>query len=548
VSTGESNGRKVRSGHIRVNHVRYDPDAAPRRRRAGGATVNRSLRLLVLVALVTLLPGIAGAEAPAGQMTLVYNISIVPRWFDPAESEGLVTPFIFYYALHDALVKPMPGNPAAPCLAESWSASADGLTYEFALRKNARFHHGEAVTADDVKFSFERYRGASAKTLKEQVASVEIVDPHRVRFRLKRPWPDFMTFYGSPATGAAWIVPRKYVEKVGDDGFKKAPVGAGPYKVVAFKPGIELVLEAHEQYWRKTPSVKTLILKSIPDESVRLAMLKRGEADIAYVFRGALAEELRRTAGLTLKPYPLALPVWYVFTEQWDPKSPWADRRVRLAANLAIDRQAVNQAETLGLSKVTASIIPQSFEFSWPAPTYPFDPTKARQLLAEAGYPNGFDAGTITVDLANASFAEAVASYFGSVGIRVTLRPMERGAFFKEYGEKRLKQIIQSTSAAFGNAATRLDAFVAASGLFTYGTYPEIEDLIRRQALETDRSRREALLHRAQQAIHEKAMYAALLEVANVAGYGPRVAESAIALITYMSSSAPYEELRLKAK
>src|SRR5262245_6853531 len=319
--------------------------------------------LLVLVLLVVEVLGLGGlstthGQTSAGQMTLVYNISIVPRWFDPAESEGLVTPFIFYYALHDALVKPMPGNAAAPCLAESWSASADGLTYEFVLRKNARFHNGETVTADGVKFSFERYRGASARTLKEQVASVEIVDPHRVRFRLKRAWPDFMTFYGSPATGAAWIVPRKYVEKVGDDGFKKAPVGAGPYKVVAFKPGVELILEAHEQYWRKTPSVKTLILKSVPDEAVRLAMLKRGEADIAYVFRGALAEELRRSAGLTLKAYHLALPVWYVFTEQWDPKSPWADRRVRLAANFAIDRQTADQREPPGLSTPPASIIP----------------------------------------------------------------------------------------------------------------------------------------------------------------------------------------------
>ena len=507
--------------------------------------MNRSLRLLVLVAAVLLLPLAARAQAPSGQMTLVYNISIVPRWFDPAESEGLVTPFIFYYALHDALVKPMPGNAAAPCLAESWSASADGLSYEFVLRRGVRFHNGETVTADDVKFSFERYRGASARTLKDHVAAVEIVDPLRVRFRLKRPWPDFMTFYGSPATGAAWIVPRKYVEKVGDDGFKRAPVGAGPYKLVSYKPGLEVVLEAHEQYWRKTPAVKTLVMRSIPDESVRMAMLKRGEADIAYVFRGALAEELKRTAGLTLKPYHLALPVWYVFTEQWDPKSPWSDRRVRLAANLAIDRQAVNQAETLGLSKVTASIIPQSFEFSWPAPLYPFDPKRARQLLAEAGYPNGFDAGTITVDLANASFAEAVTSYFGAVGIRVTIRPMERGAFFKEYGDKRLKQIIQSTSAAFGNTATRLDAFVAAGSPFSYGTYPEIEDLIRRQAVETDRGKREMLLQQVQKLMHDKVMYAPLLEIANIAGYGPRVAESAIGLITYMSSSAPYEELRL---
>jgi peptide/nickel transport system substrate-binding protein len=504
--------------------------------------------LVIVVALLATSLRTAGAEAPSGQMTLVHGISIVPRWFDPAESEGLVTPFIFYYALHDALVKPMPGNPAAPCLAESWSASPDGLAYEFVVRKGVRFHNGDPLTADDVKFSFERYRGASAKTLKEHVAAIEIVDPRRVRFRLRRPWPDFMMFYATPATGAAWIVPRKYVETVGDDGFKKAPVGAGPYKFASFKPGLELVLEANEQYWRKTPAVKTLVVRSVPDDATRLAMLKRGEADIAYVFRGALAEELRRSPGLTLKPYYLPLPLWYVFTEQWDPRSPWADRRVRLAANLALDRQAVNQAETLGLSKVTASIIPQNFEFSWPAPLYPFDPGKARQLLAEAGYSNGFDAGTITADLANASFAEAAANYLAAVGIRATIRPLERGAFFKEYQEKRLKQIIQSTSAAFGSAATRIDAFVAAGGLFTYGTYPDIEDLIKRQAAENDRGKREVLLHRIQQLMHEKAMYAPLLELAIPGGYGPRVAESAIGLIANMSSSAPYEELRLKGK
>src|SRR3989441_4677352 len=427
----------------------------------------RAVAAVVLVAL----GGGAGAPAtaaPEGQVTWAVHVSLAPTWFDPAETPGVITPFMLLYALHDALVKPMPDKAMAASLAESWTMSRDGLVYEFVLRKGVKFHNGDPVTAEDVKFSLERYKGAAAGTLKDHVASVEVVDPLRVRFRLKRPWPDFMAFYGSPATGAAWIVPKKYVEKVGDDGFKKAPIGAGPYKVVAFKPGVELTLEAHEQYWRKTPSVKTLLLRSIPDESVRLAMLKRGEADISYVFRGALAEELRRTPGLTLKAYYLALPVWYVFTEQWDPKSPWADRRVRLAANLAIDRQAVNQAETLGLSKLTASIIPQNFDFSWPAPLYPFDARKAKQLLTEAGYPNGFDAGTITVDLANASFAEAVTSYFGAVGIRATIRPMERGAFFKEYADKRLKNIVQSTSAAFGNAATRLDAFVAAGGVVTH--------------------------------------------------------------------------------
>jgi peptide/nickel transport system substrate-binding protein len=218
------------------------------------------------------------------------HISIAPTFFDPAETPGLITPFMMLYALHDALVKPMPGNPMTPSLAESWSQSKDGLTYEFVLRKGARFHNGEPVTAEDVKFSFTRYKGAGNKPLKERVASVDVVDPLRVRFRLKQPWPDFMTFYATPATGAAWIVPRKYVEQVGVEGFKKAPVGAGPYRFVSFKPGVELVLEAFEGYWRKAPNVKTLTLRVIPDESTRLAALKRGEVDIAYSITGPLAE------------------------------------------------------------------------------------------------------------------------------------------------------------------------------------------------------------------------------------------------------------------
>src|SRR6266545_1841765 len=253
--------------------------------------------------------------------------------------------FVAVLALTAALGKPMPGNAWAPSLAESWTASKDGLTYEFALRKGVKFHNGDAVSAEDVKFSFERYKGSGATTLKARVAAVEIVDPYHVRFRMKQPWPDFMTFYGTPATGAAWIVPKKYTERVGEDGFKKAPVGAGPYRFVSFNPGVELVVEAYDGYWRKMPAVKRLVFKSVPDESTRLAMLKRGETDVAYSIRGPNAEELKRTAGLTLKATFPTFTEWLVFTEPWDPKSPWADRRVRLAANLAIDRKAISDAE-----------------------------------------------------------------------------------------------------------------------------------------------------------------------------------------------------------
>src|SRR6266446_6012487 len=223
----------------------------------------RSLTL----ALVLLLVAAPAVAAPEGELTWAVHISLAPTWFDPAETPSLITPFMTLYAMHDALVKFMPGAPQGKSLAESWFVSKDGLVYEFVLRKGVTFHNGDPVTADDVKFSFERYRGAAAKLLRDRVAAVEIVDPHKMRFRLKKPWLDFMTFFATPATGAAWIVTKKYVEKVGEDGFKKASVGAGPYRFVSFKPGVELVLAAYEGYWRKAPAVKRLVFRVIPDES-----------------------------------------------------------------------------------------------------------------------------------------------------------------------------------------------------------------------------------------------------------------------------------------
>src|SRR5439155_912145 len=261
---------------------------------------------------------------------------------------------------------------------------------------------------EDVKFSLERYRGASAKSLKENVAAVDTPDPGRVRIRLKQPWPDFMTFY-STATGAGWIVPKKYVEKVGDEGYKKMPVGAGPYRFVSFTPGVELVLEAFDHYWRKTPSVKHLVFKVIP---------------------------------------------------------------------------------------------------------------------AESGYANGFDAGEYYCDISYANVQEAILNYLQNVGIRAKLRPVERAAFFKEWSEKKYKNLTYGASGAFGNTATRLEAFVVAGGAYVYGSYPDIDGLFREQGAELDRKKREALLHRIQQLVHERVMFIPIWQLAFLNGVGPRVEES----------------------
>ena len=213
---------------------------------------------LVCVLLVGGFFGEVAAQAkPEGEMRWALYVTVPPLWFDPAEVVGVITPFWVLYALHDALVKPMPGNLMAPSLAESWTLSADQRVYEFKLREGLKFHNGDPFTAEDVKFSFHRVKGA--KTLHEKVREVAVVDPYRVRFVLTEPWPDFMAFYGTLATGAGWVVPKKYIEQVGNEGFKKHPIGLGPYKFVSHTPGIDLVMEAFEGYWRKTPQVKRLV-------------------------------------------------------------------------------------------------------------------------------------------------------------------------------------------------------------------------------------------------------------------------------------------------
>jgi peptide/nickel transport system substrate-binding protein len=486
------------------------------------------------------------AGQPEGQLTIAFDTTIAPAYLDPAETTGIAAPFVFLYALHDALVKPLPGNHLAPCLAESWTESADGLVYEFKLRQGLMFHNGEPFTAEDVHFSFLRYKGTSAKLLHDRVKAVEIIDAHRLRFVLHTPWPDFLTFYATPATGAAWIVPKAYLQQVGDDGFKRHPVGLGPYRFVRFDPGVELVLEANGHYWRKTPSIQRLVFKGIPERPTRLAMLKTGEADLATFMIGDEGAAVKRDPKLRLGVIIAPVTWWIEFSEQWDPTSPWHDRRVRLAANLAIDKQAIIEVERLGLGRPTGSIIPRALEFALPLEPLPYDPAQARRLLAEAGYSDGFEAGDLTPIPPFFTMGEAVGNYLGSVGIRTKMRTMERAAFLSAWREKKLKGLILTGSGAFGNAATRIEPYGVSTGVYAYGGYPDIDALFRQQAEERDRTKREALLQQLQRLMQQRLMHAPIAEPAALHGVGPRVEEPGVGLIPLFAYFGPYEEMRLK--
>jgi len=486
----------------------------------------------------------AAQTKPEGEMRFAVYVTIPSAWLDPGEtSPHNLTPFWFLYGLHDALVKPMPGQRMAPSLAEAWTESMDKREYEFTLRKGLKFHNGDPFTAEDVVFSFQRAKGAQ---LKEKVKDVIVVDPHKVRFVLHEPWPDFMTYYGTLVSAAGWITSKRYWEKAGAGGFTKHPIGLGPYKFVSMKPGIELVMEANEDYWRKVPSVKRLVFHSVPEATTRLAMLRTGEVDVAYLLEGQLGRSIQGDPKLRLV-FSGGIGTHHLnFLDMWDPKSPFSDHRVRKAASLAIDRKALSEADTLGASKPSGSIVLQSMEYAWKVEADPYDPAQARKLLAEAGYPNGFDAGELHPLPPYFSTGEAIISYLGAVGIRLKLRTMERAAFFSALQTKKLKGVCFCSAAVFGNASTRMSEVVPSSGTLAYGGYPDIDELYKRQLTETDPVKREAMLHEIQKTLHERTWFAPIWEYFWPSGLGPRVEEVSLMKIDSFPWAAPLEDVRLK--
>jgi len=506
-------------------------------------------RLVVLAAAVVLCfiagPEIGAQSPPSGEAVMAWHVTIAPSWFDPSTAPPQITPFGILYAIHDALVRPVPGQKMGASLAESWTESSDGLSYEFKLRRGLKFHNGDPVAAEDVKFSYERYQGTGVKEFRSRVQRVEVVDPLTVRFHLKEPWPDFMTFYGTTATAAGIVVPQKYLTQVGDDGFRKHPIGAGPYKFVSHMPGVEVVLEAYTGYWRHAPYVKRLVMKSVPEGTTRVAMVKNGEADIGYALDGQDAENVKRDRRLQLVATRHASIMWIEFADQWDPTSPWHDKRLRLAVNYALDRKAISEAGCLGFCPPTGVIVPRVMDFALQVEPPPYDPQKAKQLLAEAGYPNGLDAGEFVPIPPFFASGEAIVNYLNAVGIRVKMRPMERAAFYAAWQQKKLRGLFMTGMGNSGNAASRVEAAMYSKGSYSYGGYPDMDDLFLQQARERDPRKREALLHRIQQLSVDRVMFAPIYDFRALMAVGPRLADHTINSVP-MSPFPSYEDLKLK--
>src|SRR5882672_8800154 len=372
-----------------------------------------ALMLVALASTAASLSSPAGAAA-RGKLVLAWHAGFASRWLDPQEHDGTATPDNFFTAIHDALIKNQ-GTELYDhlALAEHFTVAPDAKSATFTLRKGIKFHNGDPVTPQDVKFSYENYRGAKADVFKKRTERIEIVDDRTIRLHFKEPFLDFPYLFGTAnVAGAAWVVPEKYYKQVGADAFKQKPIGAGPYKLVNHEPGVKVELEAFDGYYRPV-NVKQLVMVSVPEAATRVAMLERGEADIVYLV-------------------PVLSGSFFVeFPGFQDPKNPFHDKRVREAVSLAIDRRAMNQAETAGLGKVTGNWINPDVQYAIEWPEFPRNVDKSKQLLREAGYPNGFDVEWLTPLPTFYSRGERLVAQLREVGIRARMQTMERGIFLQ---------------------------------------------------------------------------------------------------------------------
>ncbi|HJU20139.1 MAG TPA: ABC transporter substrate-binding protein [Stellaceae bacterium] len=496
------------------------------------------------------------ATVPAGKMILASHTNLAPRWLDPQQHDGGATPDNFLNVLHDALIKNFRTQKYDhPALAQHFEFAEDAQSATFRLRPGITFHNGAPVTPADAKWSFERYHGAWAAVMHARTGRVEIPDDRTIRFVFKEPFLDFPRLFGaSNVCGAGWVVPAKYYQGVGQNGFAQKPIGAGPYKLIDQVPGSRLDFEAFDPYYRPV-HVKYFTIKSVPDASTRVAMLERGEADVIYDVPGEMIAQIKNNPKLILAPV-VSGNFWLEFPGFEDPKNPFHDKRVREAVSLAVDRDAINQAENDGLGRVDGNWINDDVLYGMEWPKWPYNPAKAKRLMAEAGYPNGFEIDWLTPAPPYFSQGERIVSQLQAIGIRSKLQTLERAVYTKrrQAGLKEWPGLniimagarIGATWANWYETAFKCGGFLSADAFC-------VKDLDAKYAryLQSDKpAERQAIAYDIQRAILENYYFVPVFRHAFMNAIGPRIAakkwQDVFPSSVTTGYAYPWEDIRLK--
>lgn len=429
--------------------------------------MKKAIIILIAVALVAIIAFVyfgrdveTAEEAAVEPSTLRVAVPTFPNSIDASIAAERNAQNVAWQ-MFDSLVFQNDDAEIEPALAEEWEVSDDGREYTFYLREDVQFHNGEPFNADAVVYSWERGQRSELEWSDRwaRAHSVEAIDEFTVRITTES--PDALLL---GVMAQHWnMVPPEYTEEVGDAEFGQAPVGTGPFQFVEWVREERIVMEANPDYWRDgLPRVEELVFVPIPESSTRMAAIQTGEVDIVNRLSFEQAEALQGTAGVEVVTYPIDRAFYIAFNNlTTGVGEPTEDVRVRQAMNYAVDRQAIVDSLFGGYAELSTGLLTSgNLGYDSSLDPYPYDPDRARELLAEAGYPDGFEIGFAAPSGAYTNFeqvAEAVQGYLRDVGIDTDLDIMESGRFWDLEAEKELPPLFgDSWSERSGEALPRL--------------------------------------------------------------------------------------------
>ncbi|HVN97265.1 MAG TPA: ABC transporter substrate-binding protein [Syntrophorhabdaceae bacterium] len=497
--------------------------------------------IVVVIALLVFFVSTALSATPKPEGTLVVGLfSLAEEGFLPDRCSGTASPL--WEPVYDFLIygnsvnmKPIPG------LAERWEYSKDYKTLTFHLRKGVQFHDGWGeLTAEDVKFTIELNARPTSTNLRSsdlrKIASMEVRDRYTLALHLKEPDPMLWLSFSTADNTGLGILCKKYVETIGEEKANRQPLGSGPYRFVEQKSGDYAKFEAYDSHWLVVPEFKYLVIRIVPEESTRVAMLKTGELDIAMELGMNKIPELEKTGLRTIVQRNtvtdfialggLLIPEDKRYVEGYHRKDPWKDVRVREAMNIAIDRAAVAKDlfHNFAVPAPIALMLP-----GWDKlPPIPYDPKRAKQLLAQAGYPNGFSFKLLTHDKEPMLplLAQAVVGYWEAIGLRGEIVPGDY-ATWRDTNKtgKTAGWLWTHTLGDFPDWSERLMSYEMPNASTPLWEGEETKSLVRKTLAEMDLKKRDADFRDLAKAYRAAYTHIPLVYVARLHSVSPKVGQ-----------------------
>src|SRR5450759_47280 len=466
-------------------------------------------------------PCSSSTSAPTGG-TLIFGEGTGPTVLDPLGPGGS-TPLLGYWRqMYDSLVWYENGQ-VVPQLATSWK-NVDDLTWEFKLRTGVKFHNGEAFDANAVKFTLDRILDPKQKATQASrftaLKSVEVVDPQTVRMHTTTPFPVLLL-----GLTQAFIVPPQYITQSPDKALT-SPVGTGPFKFDSWQQGSQLTYVANTEYWGGRPKLDKLVFRVIADDAARLAALKAGEIHIDMNLPLDAIDAVASDPNLTVEKAFIDNSL--ILEMDTLHGGPMANPKVRMAINYAIDKDGINKTLLSNKLRPLAGQLLTEDAFGWNpnVKQVPYDPNMAKQLLTQAGYPNGFDTqvnGPIGKYTSDRDIVIAVADQLNKVGIRAAANPMEYGLFIQKLISNQLGPMFLVGWFSFGDPALAEIWLTSKSTLGHYYQDATYDQLVAQGASQLDTKQRQATYYQAAQYMHDQAMAAWLFQAATYYGVSKKV-------------------------